>query len=65
MANEISPLQSRVHAPAVIGNTQLIERAVMLLLFAGLLLGSTSQAVLHHSTCPVMVVNKHCEIPAD
>lgn len=33
--------------------------------FAGLLLGSTSQAVLHHSTCPVLVVNKRCEIPAD
>lgn len=29
--------------------------------FAGLLLGSTSQAVLHHSACPVMVVNKHCD----
>jgi nucleotide-binding universal stress UspA family protein len=26
--------------------------------FAGLLLGSTSQAVLHHSACPVMVVTK-------
>lgn len=32
--------------------------------FAGLLLGSTSQAVLHHSSCPVMVVNKHCETPS-
>jgi len=39
MTNETSPLQSRVLAPAMIGNTQLIERAVMLLLFAGLLLG--------------------------
>src|SRR5436305_8135640 len=39
MANEIPSLQSRVRTPAVIGNTQLIERAVMLLLFAGLLLG--------------------------
>ena len=28
--------------------------------FAGLLLGSTSQAVLHHSSCPVMVVTRRC-----
>ncbi|MFF2622007.1 universal stress protein [Oerskovia jenensis] len=36
--------------------------------FTGLLLGSTSQAVLHHSACPVMVVTKRCEddkAPAD
>ena len=33
--------------------------------FAGLLLGSTSQAVLHHSKCPVLVVNKRCDIPED
>src|SRR3954451_16454135 len=39
MANENPSLQSRVLAPAMIGNTQLIERAVMLLLVAGLLLG--------------------------
>ncbi|GCD18827.1 universal stress protein [Cellulomonas algicola] len=29
--------------------------------FAGLLLGSTSQAVLHHSDCPVMVVTNRCQ----
>ena len=29
--------------------------------FTGLLLGSTSQAVLHHSACPVMVVTRRCE----
>ncbi len=28
--------------------------------FTGLLLGSTSQAVLHHSDCPVMVVTNRC-----
>ncbi|MEN0128963.1 MAG: universal stress protein [Brevundimonas sp.] len=29
--------------------------------FTGLLLGSTSQAVLHHSQCPVMVVTNRCD----
>lgn len=32
--------------------------------FAGLLLGSTSQAVLHHSACPVMVVTTRCKTDA-
>jgi len=30
--------------------------------FRGLLLGSTSQAVLHHTACPVMVVNSRADV---
>jgi nucleotide-binding universal stress UspA family protein len=36
--------------------------------FRGLLLGSTSQAVLHHSACPLLVVNPHsgdCDTQGD
>ncbi|WP_372594497.1 universal stress protein [Actinotalea sp.] len=33
--------------------------------FAGLLLGSTSQAVLHHSSCPVMVVTTNARVEGD
>lgn len=34
--------------------------------FAGVLLGSTSQTVLHHSTCPVMIVpSRHKDTVAD
>lgn len=29
--------------------------------FTGLLLGSTSQAVLHHSACPILVINRQCD----
>jgi predicted PurR-regulated permease PerM len=39
MANELPSLEDKVHAAAAVGTTQLLERAVMLLLFAGLLLG--------------------------
>jgi predicted PurR-regulated permease PerM len=39
MASELPSLEDKVPAAAAIGTTQLLERAVMLLLFAGLLLG--------------------------
>ena len=39
MANELPSLQERAGAAASTGTTQLLERAVLLLLFAGLLLG--------------------------
>jgi predicted PurR-regulated permease PerM len=39
MANELPLLQDKVRGAAAIGTTQLLERSVMLLLFAGLLLG--------------------------
>src|SRR3954468_4539406 len=39
MANEFPMQQDKVHGATALGTTQLLERAVMLLLFAGLLLG--------------------------
>jgi predicted PurR-regulated permease PerM len=39
MANELPSPEGKAGAAAAIGNTQLLERAVLLLLFAGLLLG--------------------------
>ena len=39
MANELPSLEDEARAAAALGTTQLLERAVMLLLFAGLLLG--------------------------
>src|SRR5215208_5369298 len=39
MANQLPSLEDEPRAAAALGTTQLLERAVMLLLFAGLLLG--------------------------
>ena len=39
MANQLPSLEDEARAAAALGTTQLLERAVMLLLFAGLLLG--------------------------
>ena len=39
MTNELPSREHEAHAAAATGNTQLLERAVLLLLFAGLVIG--------------------------